>query len=110
MRRAGLILAFLLLAVGGAAAQPAVLVLDGSSSMWGRLDGRTKTDILRDQQLTVADFINSRNSFCHFILSMKVWYLSSASMPIVNAFSESLASALSMRSLSRFSAREVNMR
>ncbi|MBR0658464.1 vWA domain-containing protein [Neoroseomonas oryzicola] len=48
MRRAGLILAFLLLLAGGAAAQPAVLVLDGSSSMWGRLDGRTKADTLRE--------------------------------------------------------------
>ncbi|MBR0683875.1 VWA domain-containing protein [Roseomonas eburnea] len=46
-RAAFLALLFCLFA-GAAAAQPAVLVLDGSSSMWGRIGTRSKVDIVRD--------------------------------------------------------------
>jgi len=49
MRRRTAFLALLLcLLAGAAAAQPAVLVLDGSSSMWGRVGIRSKIDVARD--------------------------------------------------------------
>jgi Ca-activated chloride channel family protein len=49
MRRQAVLLAFVLLAFAGAArAQQAMLVLDGSASMWGRLDGRAKIDVARE--------------------------------------------------------------
>ena len=49
MRRAIALLALLFpFLAGTAAAQPAVLVLDGSSSMWGSLGERTRMDVAKD--------------------------------------------------------------
>lgn len=49
MRRSAALLSLLFcLIAGGAAAQPAMLVVDGSASMWGRVDGRTRIGIARD--------------------------------------------------------------
>jgi Ca-activated chloride channel family protein len=48
MRRIAMLLALLLVSLAGpAAAQPAILILDGSGSMWGRIDGRTKIEAAR---------------------------------------------------------------
>lgn len=47
-RRAWLPLALILCLAGHAAAQPAVLVLDGSGSMWDEVAGRTRIALLRE--------------------------------------------------------------
>ena len=47
-RRRVILAALIALLAPPAAAQPAMLVLDASDSMWGRIDGRTRIDLLRD--------------------------------------------------------------